>query len=412
MYFQILLGHLLGYVTIDIEGYFMERFINLCNSQKIFLWNLQRTNSTSMKVNMNIRDFKKIKEIAKKTKCRVKIKTKKGIPFLLHRYKKRKIFALFFLLVLITILALSNFIWNIEITGNETIPKEEIQQILEKHHFSIGSCKIGLQTKNIVEQIRLERDDIAWVGIEVKGTNAIVKVVEADLKPEIIPEQEYCNLIATKEGMIVKVTAQNGTPLVKEGDLVTKRSVLVGGWLEGKYTGMRYVHANGEVQAKVWYSQKVEVPLKQVKKLKTGNEENKYSVKINNFEINLSKGVSKFQNYDTIETSKKLKLFSNFYLPIEITKKNYQEYQEQEIIYTVEEAKQIGIQQAEKKLEEQITSMNQPENTELERKKEQTQNTKQILEKQVLTKQVGDTIEVEVIYEVLENIATKEKLVF
>lgn len=56
--------------------------------------------------------------------------------------------------------------------------------------------------------------------------------------------------------------------------------------------------------------------------------------------------------------------------------------------------------------------MNQPENTELERKKEQTQNTKQILEKQVLTKQVGDTIEVEVIYEVLENIATKEKLVF
>ncbi len=412
MYFQILLGHLLGYVTIDIEGYFMERFINLCNSQKIFLWNLQRTNSTSMKVNMNIRDFKKIKEIAKKTKCRVKIKTKKGIPFLLHRYKKRKIFALFFLLVLITILALSNFIWNIEITGNETIPKEEIQQILEKHHFSIGSCKIGLQTKNIVEQIRLERDDIAWVGIEVKGTNAIVKVVEADLKPEIIPEQEYCNLIATKEGMIVKVTAQNGTPLVKEGDLVTKGSVLVGGWLEGKYTGMRYVHANGEVQAKVWYSQKVEVPLKQVKKLKTGNEENKYSVKINNFEINLSKGVSKFQNYDTIETSKKLKLFSNFYLPIEITKKNYQEYQEQEIIYTVEEAKQIGIQQAEKKLEEQITSMNQPENTELERKKEQTQNTKQILEKQVLTKQVGDTIEVEVIYEVLENIATKEKLVF
>ena len=212
--------------------------------------------------------------------------------------------------------------------------------------------------------------------------------------------------------MIVKVTAQNGTPLVKEGDLVTKSSVLVGGWLEGKYTGMRYVHANGEVQAKVWYSQKVEVPLKQVKKLKTGNEENKYSVKINNFEINLSKGVSKFQNYDTIETSKKLKLFSNFYLPIEITKKNYQEYQEQEITYTVEEAKQIGIQQAEKKLEEKITSMNQPENTELERKKEQTQNTKQILEKQVLTKQVGDTIEVEVIYEVLENIATKEKLVF
>ena len=412
MYFQILLGYLLGYVTIEIEGYFMERFINLCNNQKIFLWNLQRTNSTSMKVNMNIRDFKKIKEIAKKTKCRVKIKNKKGIPFLLHRYKKRKIFALFFVLILMAIFTLSNFIWNIEITGNETIPKEEIQQMLEKHHFAIGSCKIGLQTKNIIEQIRLERDDIAWVGIEIKGTNAIVKIVEADLKPDIIPEEEYCNLIATKEGMIVKVTAQNGTPLVKEGDLVTKGSILVGGWLEGKYTGTRYVHANGEVQAKVWYSQKVEVPLKQVKKVKTGNEENKYSVKINNFEINLSKGVSKFQNYDTIETSKKLKLFSDFYLPIEIHEKIYQEYEEQEITYTVEEAKQVGIQQAEQKLEEQIACIDQTKNEGQTQNREQAENTKQILDKQVHTKQVGDAIEVEVIYEVLENIATKEKLVF
>ena len=184
-------------------------------------------------------------------------------------------------MVLITILALSNFIWNIEITGNETIPKEEIQQILEKHHFSIGSCKIGLQTKNIVEQISLERDDIAWVGIEVKGTNAIVKVVEADLKPEIIPEQEYCNLIATKEGMIVKVTAQNGTPLVKEGDLIKEGTILIGGWLEGKYTGTRYVHANGQVEAKVWYTQKERVYLKEQKKEETGESENKYSVNIN-----------------------------------------------------------------------------------------------------------------------------------
>ncbi len=418
MYFQILLGYLLGYVTIEIEGYFIERFMNLCNNQKIFLWNLQRTHSTTVKVNMNIRDFKKIKQIAKKTKCRVKITRKKGIPFLLHRYKKRKIFVFFFLFILLVIFTLSNFIWNIEITGNETIPEEEIQQILEKHHFTIGSCKIGLQTKNMIEQIRLERDDIAWVGIEVKGTNAIIKIVEADLKPDIIPEEEYCNLIATKEGLIVKVTAQNGTPLVKEGDLVTKGSVLVGGWLEGKYTGMRYVHANGEVQAKVWYSQKVEVPLKQVKKVKTGNEENKYSVKINNFEINLSKGVSKFKNYDTIETSKKLKLFSDFYLPIEINTKTYQEYEEQEVIYTVEEAKQIGIEQAKQKLEEQIANAQQVENTEQTtntgqiQNEEQTINEQQILDKQVITKQVGDAIEVEVIYEVLENIATKEKLVF
>ena len=394
MYLKILLGYLLGYVTVEIEGYFLERFLNLCNSQKIFLWKLKRTNSTTIKVNMNIRDFKKLKQIAKKTKCRVKIQNKKGFPFLLHRYKKRKIFAFCFLFILVCIFTLSNFICNIEITGNETIKAKEIKAVLDQNNFKVGRCKIGLETKEIIQELRLQRDDIAWAGIEIKGTNAIVKIVEADLKPEIIEEEEYCNLVATKDAMIVKVTAQNGTSLVKEGDLVTKGTVLVGGWLEGKYTGTRYVHATGEVQAKVWYSQKVEVPLKQVKKIKTGEVENKYSVKINNFEINLGKGVSKFQKYDTIEASKKLKLFSDFYLPIEIHQKTFEEYEEQEVSYTLEEAKTIGIEQASKVLEEQI------------------ENKEAILGKQVTQKQVGDALEVEVIYEVLEDIATKEKLVF
>lgn len=394
MYFKILVGYLLGYVNIEIEGYFIERFMNMCTSQKIFLWNLKRPKTTIMKANVSIQDFKRLRKIAKQTKCRIKIGEKKGIPFLFKRYKKRKIFLLLFLIVIIGIITLSNFIWNIDIEGTEEIEKQEIEKLLLENDLKIGKSKIGLDTKKVIDQIRLKRDDIAWVGIEIRGTNAIVKIVEADLKPEIIPEEEFCNIVATKEGMIVKVSAQNGTPLVKEGDIVTKGALLVGGWLEGKYTGMRYVHANGEVQAKVWYSEKVKIPLNQTKKEVTGNEEKKYSVKINNFEINLSKRVSKFKNYDTIEKNKKLKLFSDFYLPIEIKEITYQEYQNKDVSYSQEEAQQMAIQQAQKKLDEQIEDKNS------------------IKDKKVQNKNNKEYVETEVTYEVLENIETKEKIVF
>ena len=126
MYFKVLLNYILGYVTIEIEGYFTERFINICNNQKIFLWNMKRKCSTIVQINIGISDFKKIKRIAKKTKCRVKIQGKKGIPFILYKYKKRKIFALLFLLVIIAMFTLSNFIWNIEVVGNNKISKDEI----------------------------------------------------------------------------------------------------------------------------------------------------------------------------------------------------------------------------------------------------------------------------------------------
>ena len=51
--------------------------------------------------------------------------------------------------------------------------------------------------------------------------------------------------------------------------------------MEGKFTGTRYVHASGEIVAKVWYKEKIKMPLTQTITEKTGNEENKYKIKIN-----------------------------------------------------------------------------------------------------------------------------------
>ena len=70
MYFQILLNYIMGYITIEIEGYFIERFINICNSKNIFLWNIKKINSTIIRVNIGIHNFKKLKTISKKTKCK------------------------------------------------------------------------------------------------------------------------------------------------------------------------------------------------------------------------------------------------------------------------------------------------------------------------------------------------------
>ena len=394
MRFKILLAYILGYLEIKVEGYFIEKFINNCLKSNIFLWNIKRKRTTIMTCNIGGKDLKNIRKIVKKTKCRIKIEKKKGLPFTFNKYRKRKIFALLIFIILIIIAILSNFVWNIQIEGTEKISKDELIQTLKEEGLSIGKFKPGIETREIINKVRLDRDDIAWIGIEITGTNAIVKVVEAEEKPEIVDEDEYCNIVATKDGVVTKIMAQNGTPLVKNGDLIKKGTVLIGGWLEGKYTGTRYVHSNGQVEAKVWYTQKERVYLKETKKEDTGEAQNKYSVNINNFIINFNKRVSKFENYDTIEEAKKIKLFSNFYLPIELVKTTYKEYKVVEIAHTLEEAKTIGIERAKDKLNAQI------------------ENTNNISDEQVNIKEETNFVDVEVVYEVKENIGTKEKIVF
>lgn len=394
MFIKILLNYILGYVRITVEGYYIERFINICRKNKIIIWNLKRDKSVRLNLNIGIKDFKEIKKIAKKTKCKVKIIKKKGLPFLFNRYKKRKIFFGFLLLILILIGISSNFIWNIEIKIENAEQLDNIYEDITSAGLETGKMKNKINTKEIINQIRLKRNDIAWMGIELKGTNAIVKLVKAERKPDIVDEEDYCNIVSDKVGVITKINAKNGTLAVNVGDTVKVGTVLINGWMEGKYTGIRYVHAQGDIEAKVWYTKSTKILYNTTERSETGNVENKYKIKFNNFEINLSKRVSKFKIYDTIDTEKKFKLFSDFYLPITLIKTTNKEEKEETKNYDFEQAKNLGVQQLEEELNKNITDSNK------------------IVNKNINTYEKEDGLEVVVTYEVLENIGTNEKIVF
>ena len=394
MFIKILLNYILGYVRITVEGYYIERFINICRNNKIIIWNLKRDKSVQLNLNIGIKDFKKIKKIAKKTKCKVKIIKKKGLPFLFNRYKKRKIFFGFLLLILILIGISSNFIWNIEIKIENAEQLDNIYEDITSAGLETGKMKNKINTKEIINQIRLKRNDIAWMGIELKGTNAIVKLVKAERKPDIVDEEDYCNIVSDKVGVITKINAKNGTLAVNVGDTVKVGTVLINGWMEGKYTGIRYVHAQGDIEAKVWYTKSTKILYNTTERSETGNVENKYKIKFNNFEINLSKRVSKFKIYDTIDAEKKFKLFSDFYLPITLIKTINKEEKEETKNYDFEQAKNLGVQQLEEELNKNITDSNK------------------IVNKNINTYEKEDGLEVVVTYEVLENIGTNEKIVF
>lgn len=243
MHIGILIQLILGYVRIEVEGYYIERFINICRSKKILIWNLKRERGVKLYLNIGISDFKKLSEISRKTKCKVKLQKKKGIPFILNRYKKRKIFVICLIFILMGIYTSSKYVWNIEVRVEENLAIENIQEDLENLGLKRGMKKSDVDTEKIINELRLKRSDISWIGIDLKGTNAIVKMVKSDEKPEIVDNSDYCNIVAAKDGIITKITAQNGTAVVSVGDTVKKGDVLIAGYMEGKYTDTRYVHS-------------------------------------------------------------------------------------------------------------------------------------------------------------------------
>ena len=304
----------------------------------------------------------------------------------------KKIFVITLLVVTILIGISTKYVWNINIQIDSNMEMIGIEEDVKEAGLNVGMKKEKINVQEIANKIRLKRNDISWIGIELKGTNAIVRVVKAKEAPEIVDEKEYSNIIAKKSGVITKIIAQNGTAMVNIGDEVEENQILIAGQMEGKYTGIRNVHSLGEVEAIVKYSKTEKIPLKTIEKVATGKKETKYKLKISNFRINFYKTLSKFEIYDTIETEKKFKIFSNLYLPISITKITNQEQEKIEKSYTKEDAIQIGTTKLEKIIEDEIGT------------------NKNIIDKKVDVIEIDNYIEVNVTYEIIENIGIQEKI--
>lgn len=393
MLFKIIIKLLFGYKNIKIEGYYIEKFLNIITNRKIFLWGIKRKGNEQIYAKVGDNEFDKIIEIAEKNGINIEIINEKGLPNILKKYKKRKYFFILIAIFLIFLGISSNFIWNIEITGNEKINKDEILKMANDYGLKIGMMKNKIQTKNIVNKIRMNREDIAWIGIDFKGTNAIIKIVEAKEKPEIIDEKDYTNIVASKDAIITKISAQNGTILKNVNDEVKKGDVLIAGYMQGNYTDKYYVHSIGEVKGKVKYSDTEKILKSEIIKNKTGKREKKYSLKFNKIKINLYKKYSKYKKYDTIVTEKNLQLFNNFYLPIKIIKYENEEVNENEITNSKEDAKNKGELLAKQKLEDNLKN-------------------NEIVNSDTIITEYDNYYEVKVTYEVIEDIATNEKIVF
>lgn len=190
------LQNLKGVVIVQIEGFFTERFINLCRINNIKIWEIRNIVKGVVRFKISISDFKKLRMVARKTKCKVSIKQKQGLYFTFFKYRKRKLVVFLLAMAIFFTIAFSSFIWNIDVVGNENVETEDILKSLRESGLYIGKCKIGMDKKDVINNLRLIENEISWAGIEIDGTLATVKIVEkTKLDEENIQEgkiRRYC----------------------------------------------------------------------------------------------------------------------------------------------------------------------------------------------------------------------------
>jgi len=339
-----------GFVRIKITGFGIERFLNMAAYRGVYLWDVQRT-PEGVELNVTIKGFKMLKGCARKTRCRTKIIQKNGLPFLLHRYRKRKLLMGGVVFFVLGLFILSSFIWRIEIEGNETIPHEAVLVFMEEQGLRIGAPKFRLSDRELQQSLVTNFEEISWADVHTRGTRTTIRLAEALPQQEVINRQIPTHVIATTDGLITNVVAWSGAPMVRQGDIVRAGEMLVSGRLElvpdTPDTPIVYVHAHAEIWARRYHQIEFSVPLAYSQKVYTGQTATSRALQLlflGNRSITIPGSSNIFASYDKITTHHQPGVSTSYPLPVVLSVTTYSQFVWETRTRTIQEAKALAEQ--------------------------------------------------------------------
>lgn len=325
-------------LKVEVEGYFVERFINLCIINKVNIWSIKDINSGKICFYTTPKELSKMEPLLSRTKCKLKVVKKQGAYYRVVKYKKRRIALIFFVILLMGIYIASTFLWNIKIEGNKSVATEDILRVLRETDVYEGKSKLSISESKISDVLRASFYEVAWAGVDIQGTTLKVKIVEKVISEEKENNEKVGNIVATKDAVITKIVAENGTALYKLESFIEKGSVAIEGKLYANGEVSKEVHATGELRGKTEYEFSKDYYYTENRKNFTGEVKHGIGIGINNKKI-LVKYLPKEYKYDI---SNEEKVFNIFGLRLKLVFENYTEYTEETVINTKDELLKQG----------------------------------------------------------------------
>lgn len=362
---QSIIRYVQGYVLVRVEGYSPERFLNLCSHHHIYIWGLMPCGN-AYELYMSLKGFRKLRSIVRKTHTRVVLVKRAGLPFFIHKYRRRKLFFISFILCLGLLYLYSSFIWDIHFEGNEKWTNETLLEFLETKNVTPHMPKNKVDCAQIVKDIRKEYDDIVWVSASIDGSRLSIQIkenedtfqsTEADVSKsadaeknntqtppsdETAAQTDPKDLIAAKDGVITSIITRKGIPQVHVGDTVSKGDVLVSGRIDvvndaGEVIDYQYQTSDADIFADTQMNYEDTISTKYKKKYYEKSQRRLYYIKIGSRIISVGTLKNDYKEWEMTASEHQLKLGENFYLPISYGYKIVKSYISKEKSYTKQE---------------------------------------------------------------------------
>ena len=312
-------NYLRGSVLLRCQSAAPERVLNLCAVHEIPFWDVKWQTEECFTLRTTRQGARRLAQSAAETDARLERLEEQGAPLLLRRMRRRYVLIAALVLAAALYAYGSSFIWDFQVTGNDTVPTEKILRALERNGVAVGSRALGFDQETLRNHVLLELGDISWLSVNVKGCTAHVQVVERRRPPEIADKTAPCNVVAGRSGLVTRVEALDGQAMVLPGTVVTQGQLLISGVADSRFGGVRFMRGRGRVYARTWYELSLRVPLTAEEKTETAKTVKRVALDVGKQRIKIyGKGSMLGSGCDKITTNHPLTLPFGLRLPVSL----------------------------------------------------------------------------------------------
>ncbi|MDI3318076.1 MAG: sporulation protein YqfD [Bacillota bacterium] len=275
-----------GFLRVTLSGRRPERLLNRLMQEDVPVWGVRTAREDGgLELLLRLRDLPALRRAARGLRVRVRIRERGGAPFLARRMRAHRGWVGGAALALLFVYLLSNFVWFVEVRGNHQLPRQAILAVLAREGLKPGAFRPLIDPARVAGALERSLPQVAWAGIRIQGSRALVRVVEKLPEPKPAPARP-ADVVARREAQVVRVEAEQGLAQVKPGDIVEPGRVLISGQVPvareggGEGEGVLWVHARGRVLGRVWYSAYAEAALVYPAEVPTGRSYARWQVEV------------------------------------------------------------------------------------------------------------------------------------
>ena len=208
-----LIRYLRGSVRFHLTGAAPEQCLNALAAARLEFWDIEREDALNLSLCVPAREAERLQGLALRCLCTAEVTERSGLRAQFGGLLRRPVLLLGLLAAAAATFVLQEFVWTIEVEGNDRLPAGQIVQALEELGIAPGTWGPSIDSPETRNRMLLRMPELAWLAVNRSGGRVQVLVTERQQPPDTRAPYAVANVVAARDGVLTEVSVTEGMRL-------------------------------------------------------------------------------------------------------------------------------------------------------------------------------------------------------